>query len=66
MQCRNQEGSRTGPPSKIHVQERPLSVDLNRPPELSGSWLLLLWVAPQMANHLQRTLSCIVGAIGSQ
>ena len=49
----------------MRVQERPLSVDLNRPPELSGSLLLLLWVAPQMANHLQHRLSlrCILVAV---
>ncbi len=47
----------------MRVQERPLSVDLNRPPDLSGSWLLLLWVAPQMANHLQHRFLRIQGPL---
>ena len=43
----------TGPPSNMRCQVAPLSSERYKPPSQSGSWLLLLCVAPQMACHLQ-------------
>ena len=50
--CKKFSKSLTGPPSKMRVQEQPLSSDLKSPPAQSGSSLVFLCVAPHMAYHL--------------